>query len=76
MDPSDPNDRKASDKVAFGLFKWEVYHKILQRIFKTLEIPSQQGEAVKCGNGLHCVLFPGIPIHTLDGEEAWNTCAT
>ena len=76
MDPSDPNDRKASDNVAFGLFKWEVYHKILQRIFKSLEIPSQQGEAVKCGDGLHRVLFPGVPIHALDGEEAWNTCAT
>jgi hypothetical protein len=75
VDPSDPNDRKASETVAFGLFKREVYHKVLAKIFKSLEIPSQEGEAVNCGDGIFRVFFPGIPIHSLDGEEAWATCA-
>ena len=76
MDPSDPNDHKAADTVAFGLFKREVYHKVLKKIFNSLEICSQQGEAVKCGDGVHRVLFPGIPIQSVDGEEACSTCAT
>lgn len=75
MDPEDPEDRSASEAVAFGLFKWEVYHKVLQRIFQTLQLPSQEGEAVKCGDGIHHVFFPGIIIHSLDGEEAWYSCA-
>jgi len=58
------------------LFKQEVYHKVLKKIFKSLEICSQQGEAVKCGDGVHCVLFPGIPIQSVDGEEACSTCGT
>jgi len=76
VDPSDPNDCKAADTVAFGLFKREVYHKVLKKIFNSLEIRSQQGEAVKCGDGVHRVLFPGIPIQSVDGEEACSTCAT
>jgi hypothetical protein len=44
-------------------------------MFQSLELPSQEGEAVKCGDGVHRVFFPAIPIHSLDGEEAWCTCA-
>ncbi|KAF8525390.1 hypothetical protein JB92DRAFT_3081668 [Gautieria morchelliformis] len=33
------------------------------------------GEAVKCGDEIHRVLFPGIAVHSLDGEEAYVTCA-
>jgi len=49
---------------------------VLKKIFNSLEIRSQQGEAVKCGDGVHRVLFPGIPIQSVDGEEACSTCAT
>jgi hypothetical protein len=37
--------------------------------------PSQEGETVTCGDDITRVLFPGIPIHSLDGEEAGCTCA-
>ena len=71
MDPSDLDNHKATETVEFGLFRKKVYDKVLQKIFKTLETPSQEGEAVKCGDGISHVLFPGISIHSLDGEEAW-----
>ncbi|KAF8521655.1 hypothetical protein JB92DRAFT_3275059 [Gautieria morchelliformis] len=75
IDPSDPEDRTATEKTVFGLFKREVYHKILKKIFHSLELRSQEGEAVKCGDEIHRVLFPGIAVHSLDGEEAYATCA-
>ncbi|KAF8582039.1 hypothetical protein K439DRAFT_1647685 [Ramaria rubella] len=56
IDPSDPDDRKASETVEFGCFKREVYHKLL------------------CGDACTRVFFPGIPIESLDGEEAVCTC--
>ncbi|KAF8584946.1 hypothetical protein K439DRAFT_1646749 [Ramaria rubella] len=76
IDPSDPADRKASEKVAFGLFKQEVYHKVLRIVFKSLKGPSKRGETVKCADEIACVFFPGIPIQSLDGEEAVASCAT
>ncbi|KAF8520305.1 hypothetical protein JB92DRAFT_3285845 [Gautieria morchelliformis] len=75
IDPSDPEDHTATEKTVFGLFKREVYHKILKKIFYSLELRSQEGEAVKCGDEIHRVLFPGIAVHSLDGEEAYATCA-
>lgn len=29
---------------------------------------------MKCSDGLHRIFYPGIPIHSLDGEEAYCTC--
>ncbi|KAF8516875.1 hypothetical protein JB92DRAFT_3082636 [Gautieria morchelliformis] len=75
IDPSDPEDCTATEKTVFGLFKREVYHKILKKIFHSLELQSQEGEAVKCGDKIHRVLFPGIAVHSLDGEEAYATYA-
>ena len=62
--------------MEFGLFKREVYHKVLKQIFKSLEVPSQEGEAVQYGDNISRVFFPGICIQSLDGEEAWWFCAT
>ncbi|KAF8577038.1 hypothetical protein K439DRAFT_1622385 [Ramaria rubella] len=56
IDPSDPDDRKASETVEFGCFKRE------------------NGQAVTCGDACTRVFFPGIPIESLDGEEAVCTC--
>ncbi|KAF8584403.1 hypothetical protein K439DRAFT_1646930 [Ramaria rubella] len=76
IDPSDPADRKASEKIAFGLFKREVYHKVLHVVFKSLKGPSQRGETVRCADEIARVFFPGVPIQSLDGEEAVASCAT
>ncbi|KAF8581179.1 hypothetical protein K439DRAFT_1647974 [Ramaria rubella] len=76
IDPSDSADRKASEKVAFGLFKQEVYHKVLRIVFKSLKGPSKRGETVKCADEIACVFFPGIHIQSLDEEEAVASCAT
>jgi hypothetical protein len=44
-------------------------------IYKSLLRPARNGETVKCGDGRNRVLFPGIPYHSLDGEEACSMCA-
>ena len=61
--------------MEFQLFKRQVYHKVLDVIFKSLKQPSQEGQAVTCGDGITRVFFPAIPIHSLDSEEAAGTCA-
>ncbi|KAJ6559299.1 hypothetical protein B0H10DRAFT_1845936, partial [Mycena sp. CBHHK59/15] len=48
----------------------EVYHKVCSVIFESLVRPSRDGETVKCGDEIDRVLFPGIPFHSLAGEEA------
>ncbi|KAF8583578.1 hypothetical protein K439DRAFT_1348293, partial [Ramaria rubella] len=45
-------------------------------VFKSLKSPSKRGETVKCADEIACVFFPGIPIQSLDGEEAVASCAT
>ncbi|KAJ7082343.1 hypothetical protein C8R43DRAFT_1092786 [Mycena crocata] len=62
-DRSDPTARDAAARLAWARFKREVYHKICGVIFKSLVRPSRD------------VLFPGIPYHKLDGEEACPMCA-
>ncbi|KAF8582961.1 hypothetical protein K439DRAFT_1617875 [Ramaria rubella] len=69
-------DVKKSQQIPFALFKREVYHKILRKIFSSLIDPSKYGQAVKCGDSIHHVLFPGFYILSLDGEEAACACAT
>ncbi|KAJ7887705.1 hypothetical protein B0H13DRAFT_2235087 [Mycena leptocephala] len=63
-----PDDRNGPRAVAWACFRRMVYHKSLRR-------PSRNGETVKCGDGIDRVLFPGIPYHSLDGEEACTLCA-
>ncbi|KAF8527226.1 hypothetical protein JB92DRAFT_3081531 [Gautieria morchelliformis] len=69
VDPGDPDD-------PFGRFKRDIYHKILQKMLRSLEHISQEGEAVKCGDEIHHVFFPGIAIQSLDMEEAACACGT
>ncbi|KAF8497002.1 hypothetical protein JB92DRAFT_2834490 [Gautieria morchelliformis] len=73
VDPGDPDYRTQKEKVAFGRFKQDIYHKILRRMLRSLEHISQEGEAVKCGDEIHGVFFPGIAIQSLDMEEAAYT---
>ncbi|KAJ7768112.1 hypothetical protein DFH07DRAFT_1008731 [Mycena maculata] len=74
-DPADPDDRDAASTLAWARFRREVYHKVCGIIFKSLLGPARNGETVKCGDGIDRVLFPGIPYHSLDGEEACTMCA-
>ncbi|KAF8584594.1 hypothetical protein K439DRAFT_1646883 [Ramaria rubella] len=75
-DPGDPDDRSQAETAAFATFKWEVYHKVLQIIFKSLENSSLEGEAVTFGDGIVCVAVPGFTILSLDMEEAGMACGT
>ncbi|KAF8513220.1 hypothetical protein JB92DRAFT_2721854, partial [Gautieria morchelliformis] len=54
----------------------DIYHKILRKMLRSLEHISQEGEAVKCGDEIHRVFFPGIAIQSLDMEEAACACGT
>ncbi|KIJ58811.1 hypothetical protein HYDPIDRAFT_33775 [Hydnomerulius pinastri MD-312] len=75
-DLSDPSSRNTAETLAWACFKREVYHKVLQVIFGSLRHRARSGEAIKCGDDLNRVIYPGIPIESLDGEESCKTTAT
>jgi hypothetical protein len=43
-------------------------------MFEPLEEPSHGGMTLRCGDRIQRVLYPGIPIEALDGEEACSAC--
>jgi hypothetical protein len=44
-------------------------------IFDPVKQPARAGMTLKCGDHICRVLYPGIPIQALDGEEACAACA-
>lgn len=74
MDPSDPSSRTASQKEEFFRFKNEVYQKVLETVFKSLQHRSHNGDAYLCADGTTRVLYPGILIESQDAEEAAYFC--
>ncbi|KAG2148877.1 hypothetical protein DEU56DRAFT_729847 [Suillus clintonianus] len=75
-DPSDPSDRNSAGKIAFACFKREVYHKVLAVVFGSLRSRGRCGEAMKCGDQVQRVIYPGIPIASVDSEESWALTST
>ncbi|KAF8211914.1 hypothetical protein K438DRAFT_1805609 [Mycena galopus ATCC 62051] len=76
QDPKDPEDRSQAAKIRFAKFKRDIYHQVLRVIFvETLNQQASAGRCVPCGDAVRRVLFPHIPVLSLDGEEAC-TCAT
>jgi Plavaka transposase len=47
----------------------------VSRVFSSLRQRSHSGEAMRCGDGVTRVLYPGILIESQDGEEANYFCA-
>ncbi|KAJ7899708.1 hypothetical protein B0H13DRAFT_2234203 [Mycena leptocephala] len=76
LDPSDPSNRNAAQKLAFAKHKMEVYQKILSIIFSSLKSRSWSGEPIRCPDNLVRIFHPGILINSLDGKEAayFNAC--
>ncbi|KAJ7603016.1 hypothetical protein FB45DRAFT_1014955 [Roridomyces roridus] len=77
-DLRDPDSRKGkAERVGFARFKREIYHRVLREIFvKTLAEKGRNGECLTCGDDIRRVLFPLIPIASLDGKEADAFTAT
>lgn len=76
-DRKDPDDRSHSEKIRFAKFKRDVYHRVLRIIFvETLQQHATGGKCVPCGDAVQRVLFPRLPVLTLDGEEACTCAAT
>ena len=73
-DPSDPSSRSTAETEEFAHFKREVYQKVLKKVFRSLKLRSQNGEAHCCGDGINRVLYPGILIESQDAEEAAYFC--
>ncbi|KAJ7743894.1 hypothetical protein B0H14DRAFT_3607170 [Mycena olivaceomarginata] len=66
-DRKDPADRSQAEKIRFAKLKRDVYHRVLRIVFvETLQ---------QCASGGK-VLFPRLPILSLDGEEACTGAAT
>ncbi|KAJ7053222.1 hypothetical protein C8F01DRAFT_1065057 [Mycena amicta] len=61
-DHRDPKTRTTLEKIDFAFRKRNLYHRVLRRVFN--------GESVTCGDATPRVLFPAIPIASLDGKEA------
>ncbi|KIJ50224.1 hypothetical protein M422DRAFT_245466 [Sphaerobolus stellatus SS14] len=76
--PSNNTDSEddSLDSVEYAQFKREVYHKACKRILRTLRRKSHRGEAATCGDKITRVVYPGILIDTVDGEEGYCLCGT
>jgi Plavaka transposase len=74
-DPGDPADRNSARTLEYANFKRNVYHKVVDVIFDPMKGASYNGMALYCGDKIKRVLYPGIPIEALDGEEACSACA-
>ncbi|KAJ7430758.1 hypothetical protein B0H11DRAFT_2390246, partial [Mycena galericulata] len=76
-DRKDPDDRSQAAKIQFAKFKRDVYHRVLRIIFvETLQQHASGGHCVTCGDAVRRVLFPRLPVLSLDGEEACTWTAT
>ncbi|KAJ7663215.1 hypothetical protein DFH06DRAFT_1395296 [Mycena polygramma] len=75
IDPSDSSDRNAAQTIDWARFKREIMHKVFKIIFATLLKPAKHGEALTCGDDIERVCYPGIPITSIDGEEACSVSA-
>ena len=47
----------------------------MEVMFKSLVTPARSGLTLNCGDLKTRILYPGIPIHSLDGQEACAACA-
>ncbi|KAJ7646327.1 hypothetical protein DFH06DRAFT_1300668 [Mycena polygramma] len=75
IDPSDSSDRNAAQTIDWAHFKREIMHKVFKIIFATLFKPAKHGEALTYGDDIEQVCYPGIPITSIDGEEACSVSA-
>ncbi|KAJ7724749.1 hypothetical protein DFH07DRAFT_758882 [Mycena maculata] len=76
-DRKDPDDHSQASKIRFAKFKRDVYHRVLRIVFvETLQEQAFGGKCVTCGDAVRRVLYPRIPILSLDGEEACTCAAT
>ncbi|KAJ7274786.1 hypothetical protein C8J57DRAFT_1592115, partial [Mycena rebaudengoi] len=76
-DRKDPADRSQAEKIRFAKFKRDVYHRVLRIVFvETLHQHAANGTCVPCADTVQRVLFPRLPVLSLDGEEACTCAAT
>ncbi|KAJ7347355.1 hypothetical protein DFH08DRAFT_914503 [Mycena albidolilacea] len=76
LDPGDPSDRRHTSKaIDWARFKCEIMHKVFTIIFAPLLGPAKHGEALSCGDNIQRVCYPGIPVTSIDGEEACSVSA-
>ncbi|KAJ7651757.1 hypothetical protein B0H17DRAFT_1215217 [Mycena rosella] len=75
IDPSDLRQQKCGTKHDWARFRRELMHKAFKIIFGSLIQPAKHGEALTCGDNILRVCYPGIPITSIDGEEACSVSA-
>jgi hypothetical protein len=59
--------------VEYDRLKREIYHTVCEVVFVSFESRSRNGEALRFGDGVTRVAYPGILIESMDFEElaAW-----
>lgn len=75
-DPGDPDSRTQAQREAFADFKRDIEHKATGVMLHSLLMPSRSGMTQNCGDKKRRVGYPGIPIISIDGEEACAICLT
>ncbi|KAF7317548.1 hypothetical protein MKEN_00841700 [Mycena kentingensis (nom. inval.)] len=76
-DHGDPKSRTQKQKVERAMHRRRLYHNALRIAFtQELARRSFNGDAVTCGDETARVLFPAVPVKSLDGKEADSLTGT
>ncbi|KAJ7765040.1 hypothetical protein DFH07DRAFT_770300 [Mycena maculata] len=69
----DPNTITGSARSEYNQLKRLIYHGVCHLVMASLEQRSHKGEALRFGDGVKRVVYPGVLIESMDFEElaAW-----
>jgi hypothetical protein len=69
----DPKTLRGAQRVEFDRVKRLIYHTVCGTVFASLRSRSRNGEALRFGDGVTRIGYPGVLIESMDFEElaAW-----
>ncbi|KAJ7240882.1 hypothetical protein C8J57DRAFT_1477982 [Mycena rebaudengoi] len=69
----DPKTLSGASRSEYDRLKRQIYHTVCEVVFASLESRSRNGEAIRFGDGVTRIAYPGILVESMDFEEmaAW-----
>ncbi|KAJ7204541.1 hypothetical protein C8J57DRAFT_1100775 [Mycena rebaudengoi] len=69
----DPKTLSGTSRAEYDRLKRQIYHTVCEVVLASLKSRSQNGEAIRLGDGVTRVAYPGILVESMDFEElaAW-----
>lgn len=69
----DPKTLSGARRAEYDRLKRKIYHAVCEMVLASLEPRSRNGEAIRFGEGVTRIAYPGILIESMDFEElaAW-----